>query len=438
MNLIENTTGPVFRPGDRGFDEELAGYQVAHPHRPDLVVGATTPSDVEAAVRHAADHGLPVAVQSSGHGRGAPLAGGVLISTRRMDGVQVDPVSRTARVAAGARWAQVVAAAAEHGLAPPSGSSPEAGAVGYTLGGGIGVLARQLGWASDRVRSFDLVTAAGPRHVTAGSDPELFRMLRGAGTGFGIVTAMEIELAPVTRIYGGALSVEGAHVPALLAAYREWTTDLPDELTSSIGMLPYPDIPAVPDHLRGRYVARVRIAYTGSAAEGERLVAPLRAAVPPMAGTLGELPYTQAATIFNEPADPHPYTGTNAMLRALDPAVLHAALEITGPDAPVMCVLGLRHLGGAMARPPAVPDAVAHRDAPYLLQVLSLVDGTDVPRGLHRELMGAAAPWTVGRTPNFRFGEAARDWPIDVPGRAELAAQLDPKGLFGAQSRVVQ
>jgi hypothetical protein len=217
----------------------------------------------------------------------------------------------------------------------------------------------------------------------------------------------------------------------LLAAYREWTADLPEELTSSVGMLPYPDLPVVPDHLRGKYVAHVRIAYTGSAEEGERLVAPLRAAVPQLAGTLGELPYTQAASIFNEPAQPHPYTGTNAMLRELDPAVLHAAVEITGPDAPVMCVLGLRHLGGALARPPAVPDAVAHRDAPYLLQVLSLVDGTDVPGMLHRRLMDAVAPWTAGRTPNFRFGEqAAREWPLDVPGRAELAAELDPNGLF--------
>jgi FAD/FMN-containing dehydrogenase len=408
MNVIENVKGPLFRPGDSGFDEECVGYQVAHPHRPDLVIGAVTEGDVQAAVQYAADHGLPVAVQTSGHGRGVPLDGGVLISTRRMDGVHIDPVTRTARVAAGTRGARVVAAAAEHGLAPPSGSSPEVGVVGYTLGGGIGVLARQLGWASDRVRSIDLVTADGRlRHVTADSDPDLFRVLRGTGTGLGVVTAMEIELAPVSRIYGGALSVDGPHVPALLAAYREWTADLPEELTSSIGMLPYPDLPMVPEHLRGRYVAQVRIAYTGPAAEGERLVAPLRAAVPLLADTLGELPFDRAADIFSEPAEPHPYTGTNAMLRALDPAVLHAAVDVTGPDAPVMCVVALRHLGGALARPPAVPDAVAHRDAPYLLSVLSLVDGTDVPGRLHRQLMDAVAPWTVGRTPNFRYGEQA-------------------------------
>jgi hypothetical protein len=57
-------------------------------------------------VRHAADHGLAVAVQTSGHGRAEPLSGGVLISTRRMDGVRIDPATRVARVEAGTRWAQ--------------------------------------------------------------------------------------------------------------------------------------------------------------------------------------------------------------------------------------------------------------------------------------------------------------------------------------------
>jgi FAD/FMN-containing dehydrogenase len=47
----------------------------------------------------------------------------VLITTPRLSAVAVDPVARTARVGAGARWAQVIEAAAPHGLAPLSGSS---------------------------------------------------------------------------------------------------------------------------------------------------------------------------------------------------------------------------------------------------------------------------------------------------------------------------
>jgi FAD/FMN-containing dehydrogenase len=432
MDEIARINGPVFRPGDEGYDEERGGYQLADPHRPDLVVGATSAADVTAAVRHAADRGLPVAVQTSGHGRGAPLEGGVLISTGRMRGVRVDPAAGTARVEAGARWSQVVEAGAAHGLTPLSGSAPDVGAVGSTLGGGIGVLARTFGWASDRVRAVDLVTADGrQRHVTPDADPELFRVLRGAGAGLGAVTAMEVELVPVTRLFGGALAVDEPHVPALLDAYREWTDDLPDELTSSITMLPHPDLAWVPEQLRGRYVAKVHIAFTGTAADGERLVAPLRAAVPVLDDTLGELPCTRAGTIFNDPTQPHAYAGTNALLRELDPAVLRATTDVTGPEAPVMCVVGLRHLGGALARPPAVPDAVAHRDAAYLLSVLSVVNDSDVPARLHRELMDRAAAWTAGSTPNFRFGaRASQDGAPHVPGRAAVLADLDPKGLF--------
>jgi FAD/FMN-containing dehydrogenase len=398
--VIERVQGPVFRPGENDFDEERSGFQIAHRHRPDLVVAATGPDDVRAAVAYAAEHGLPVAVQATGHGLGVPLDGGVLISTRRMTRVTIDPAARTARVAAGVRWQQVVDAAARHGLAPLSGSSPSVGAVGYTLGGGLGLLARTYGWAIDRVRSVELVAPDG-QAVTADPTPALFQDLRG---GAGVVTAMEIGLVPVTRLYGGGLYVDTAHVAALLEAYREWTADLPDELTTSVGLIPYPDIDVVPEPLRGRYVAHVRIAFDGPAAEGERLVAPLRAAVPLLRDTLGELDYTDSASIHNDPRQPHAYTGTNALLRALDPAALRAVIELTGPQAPLPCIVQINHLGGALRRPSAVPDAGPHREAAHLLRVVSVLDGTGRQLPAHRALMDAVAPWSLGRSPNFVLG----------------------------------
>ena len=59
-----------------------------------------------------------------------------------------------------------------HGLAPLVGSSPTVGAVGYTLGGGLGWLARRYGPACDAVRSFEVVTP----------DGELVRRQRHAST----------------------------------------------------------------------------------------------------------------------------------------------------------------------------------------------------------------------------------------------------------------
>ncbi|WP_050486672.1 FAD-binding oxidoreductase [Streptomyces sp. CNS654] len=110
---------------------------------------------------YAAGHGLRLTAHATGHGLPGAVEGGVLVVTRGLDSVAVDPVARTAVIGAGATWGAVTAAAAPHGLAPLNGSSPSVGAVSYTLGGGLGILARQFGYAADQVRALDVVTADG-------------------------------------------------------------------------------------------------------------------------------------------------------------------------------------------------------------------------------------------------------------------------------------
>jgi hypothetical protein len=459
--LVRRVRGPVFLPGDDGYDAERSGFQTAYRHRPAVIVGAAGADDVAAAVDFAAERGLPVAVQATGHGLTAATDGGLLISTRRMAGVRLDPVAGTARVGAGAVWGQVVEAAARYGLAPLNGSSPGVGVVGYTLGGGVGLLARTFGFAADQVRAVELVTAdARRRRVTADSDPELFGALLGGGHGFGVVTAMEFGLLPVARLYGGRLVFGGDLVEDALAAYVRWTATVPDELTSSVALIAYPDIPQLPAVLRGRYLAQIRIAYTGSAAAGERLVAPLRAVGPRVSDELCEMPYAESHTIHQDPSDPHAYLGDNALLSGVDAAALWRVAALTGPAAPVMCVVQLNHLGGALARRPAAGgagrrDAVGHRDARFALRLLSPLDAADpaadraTARALHTEALAAVAPWTVGRSVNFLFGEGEGEGGdrTDV-GAAEaevargvheaavhrrlaaLRAGYDPAGLF--------
>jgi FAD/FMN-containing dehydrogenase len=130
--LTGRVRGPVFVPDDDGYDAERAGFQTARQHRPDVIVGATGSADVGAAVEFAGAHGLPVAVQGTGHALLSVAAeGGVLITTRRMTGVHVDAKARTAWLEAGVRWEQVIHKAAPYGLAPLSGSAPHVGAVGH-------------------------------------------------------------------------------------------------------------------------------------------------------------------------------------------------------------------------------------------------------------------------------------------------------------------
>ncbi|MEV5442771.1 FAD-binding protein [Streptomyces sp. NPDC052644] len=439
-SLADRVSGAVLLPGDDGFDARCAGFQTAYRHRPSVLVRPDGPDDVAAAVAYAAEHALPVAAQATGHGLSAPLDGGVLIDTGTLTGVTVDAAAGTARIAAGTRAGAVVDAAARYGLAPLNGSSTGVGAVGYLLGGGLGLLGRRFGWAADHVRAVEIVTADARHHrVTADSDPELFWALRGAGANFGVVTAVETGLVRVSRIYGGELVFDLAATPGLLERYLRWTENLPEELTSSMSLLAYPDLPAFPAKLRGRYVGHVRVAHTGDHREGERLVAPLRAAGPLLADTVAEMPYTECGAIYNDPPVPHAYLGDNVLLRAIDPAEAAAITELAGPGAPVPCVVDVRHLGGALGREPEVPAAVGHRSAGYLLRALVPLMGAapDDARAAMRRVLDAAGQRVGGRCQNLVYGEDAPGagtadfWePDDHRRLAELKARLDPANLF--------
>lgn len=369
----------VYFPGQDGYDQERTGFQTAFRHEPSMIVSARDVDDVLAAVRT----GLPVVAQSTGHGTTAVASGGVLVNTSRMTGVRIDPAARTAHVEAGARWQQVIEAAAPHSLAPLSGSTPHVGVVGYTLAGGIGLLAREFGYAADHVRSIDIVTPDGQfRHVT--SDSDLFWALRGGRDGFGVVTAVEIDLMPVDRVYGGALVFGIEQVAAVLDVYREWTATLPETVTTSVGVI------------MGQ-VVHVRIASTQDVGH---LLDPLRE-IGPKADRVGWLPFTEAGSIYRDPETAHGYFGDNVLLSDLTTEALEAVREPAGER-----IIDLRHLGGALSRPPAVPNAVSHREARYILRVLSPLEDADLAdvRAAHQRIFDAVKPWTVGRSLNFVYG----------------------------------
>ncbi|CAL9523780.1 Mitomycin radical oxidase [Streptomyces sp. enrichment culture] len=409
--LAARCEGPVLVPGQEGFDEERTGFNLAVRHRPEVIVGAARAEDVVAAVALAAAHDLPVAVQGTGHGFSVPAEGGLLVTTRRMTAVRVDPRARTAYVAAGARFAQVIPEAARHGLAPLNGSAPHVGVVSYTLGGGLALLGRSHGWAADRVLAMDVVTADGRlRHVTPDAEPDLYRALLGGRDNFGVVTGMEFGLVPVARLYGGGLFYDAERTPGLLEAYARWTATVPDEMNSSAALIPFPDDPQVPEPMRGRRVWHVRIAFTGPAEAGERVVEPLRQAGPRLLENLRDMPYERSADIHDDPPVPMPWAADDAFLADLDGDTARTLLEHTGPGAALPAVVELRHLGGALTRRPAHPNAVGHRDARFMLAVLVPLTGGSAAdaHAFLRRLFEELEPRSVGRFLNFMgHGDAA-------------------------------
>src|SRR5689334_15356010 len=158
---VSALNGTALEPEQAGYDREVAGFNLAVVHRPELVVGASTTAHVAEAVRFARTRGWHVGVHSTGHGLHRPLDKGLLVTTRRLDRVEVDAATHMATLGAGVRWGAVVASAAQYGLAPIAGSSPGVGVVGFLLGGGIGPFARSHGFGSDYLVGATLVTGTG-------------------------------------------------------------------------------------------------------------------------------------------------------------------------------------------------------------------------------------------------------------------------------------
>lgn len=423
--------------------------QLLDEHRPDVVVAAADAEDVRVAVATAHHLGVPVSAQRTGHGQGHGIRGGILVDTHGLTGVRVDPEHRTAHVPAGALWQEVIEVAAPHGLAPLSGSSPQVGALSYALGGGVGLLARRHGFAADHVRRVDLVTPDGrARGVTADTEPGLFWAVRGAGCSLGVATSMEIDLFPVTRLYGGSLFLDATRAPQVLESWRAWTETVPEELTSGMSVMSWPDMEGVPDLMRGRTVAQVSVAWSGPLTEGPAWVKPLRSAAPVLRDTMGELPYTESGAIFDEHHDRAGFAGRSVLVDDLPEEAGTALLSVLAEPTPFMSTVSLRHLGGALARPPHVPDAVGHRGAAYALTVLTLTGpeepaDTERMRAFREEAVALFADRAVGRSATLAFGpqgpEEVREAfdPVDHRRLVDLCTRLDPDRVLHSHRPLV-
>jgi AraC-like DNA-binding protein len=373
-SLVATVAGSVLLPGDAGYDEERAVWNLNHELAPAMIVVPESVADVQAAIVFAARQQRPVLVKTTGHQIVGHAHGAVVIATRRMNGVEIDAVRRTARVGAGTVWSEVVERAAKAGLAPLNGSNLTVGVSGYTLGGGLSpTLGRSLGYAADHLRSLDVVTADGKRrHVDAESAPDLFWAMRGGKGNFGVVTALEFDLFPVPRLYGGAIYFTGERTADVLRAWAEWHPRTPETMVTSIAVMRMPPIPEVDELLRGKFLVAVRIAYNGTAADGERMIVPLRAVAPVVFDTVRDMPYTEVASIHNEPTEPVPYYE-----RGIDPQVgfkesfrESTRLVVLNIPKSALRQRGLRiHVPNTCIRDPASPDVDVMRE--FVLHVAS-------------------------------------------------------------------
>jgi hypothetical protein len=375
--------GAVLVPGDRGYDGARTAWNPLVDQFPAVIVLPERADDVVEAVRFARAHDLAVAVQATGHGVAAPADGSVLIATGALRDVQVDPVTRTATVSAGSRWSDVLAPALAHGLTGLAGSSNDVGVVGYTLGGGLGWLARRYGLASDAVLSIDLVTPDGLL-VTTSADrhPEIFWALKGGGAGLlGVVVAMEVELVPVASAYAGTLSYPVELAWAVVRRWRNWVGDARPELTSQVVVEPH--------------AVSVRGCWAGDPEIGAALVDEWRRWSRPIDDDWAIRPADQLDRISYRTDETIPNGITNEWLTVVRDEVvdeLVAAATSMDGTAPRVAWAGIRHAGGAIrARSEAAVNGAGRHDA-FLLE---LCGGAQADRTAVRERL---RPFVTGAT----------------------------------------
>jgi FAD/FMN-containing dehydrogenase len=437
--LADRIEGSVFTPDAPGYIGAIAGFNLRSRQRPCLVVAAEGADDVRAAVAFAAARDLPVGVMATGHQPFPAADDFLLVTTRAMRTVEIDAERAVARVGAGALWSDVVEPAQAAGLAPLNGSSPQVGVVGFTLGGGLSpFLGRSFGWAADNVVTIEVVTPDGVlRRVSAEAEPELFWGLRGGRSNFGIVTELEIGLFPVTSFYGGGIFFPAEDVEAVLRAFPEVVRAAPDTFTCSVALLNFPPVPEIPELLRGRFLAHVRVTHLGSDEEAEKLIAPFRALGEGILDTIGRHPYGAYDIVHTDPADPFPYEEQGALLAELPDRAVESLVESAQVAAGgLVTVLEIRHLGGALAHRSAAASPVAARDAVFNVwgATVGPPEVVDAGMAMLGGMVERLSPWSTGLTyTNFAGRDDRAENVFTTEDLARLRAlkrRYDPRNLF--------
>jgi len=393
----------IVLPHDRHWDEARLAWNLAVDQQPAAVALPESARDVGAIVRWARERGLRVAPQGTGHNAHplGSLAHTVLLKTERMRGVAIDARAQCARVEAGVLWAEVTEAAAQHGLAALAGSSPDVGVVGYTLGGGVSWLSRRYGLAANSVTAIELVNAEGELvRADADQNADLFWALRGGGGSFGVVTALEFALYPITDVHAGVLFFPLERGAEVLRAWRRWVDSAPDEVTSVGRFLQFPPVPALPEHLRGQSFAVIEaVSLLGQDASDE-LLRPLRE-LGPQLDTFATIPAHSLDRLHMDPEHPVPGAGDGMVLSDLNDAAIDALVQTAGAGShsPLLSV-ELRHAGGALARKVPGGGAVSSVNGRFLLFAVGMAPTPDAGTAVKAQVelvQNALAPWDAGR-----------------------------------------
>jgi FAD binding domain/Berberine and berberine like len=367
--------GPALTSADDGHAQVREAFNAMHVNSPALVVQCSGTADVVDAVNFARGNGLTVGVRGGGHSIAglSSMKGGVLIDLANMNGVEIDPDRKVARVQGGALWGDVDREAQAFGLVTPGGVVSDTGVAGLTLGGGYGWVRRKHGLSCDNVVEAQVVCADGQvRKASADTNPDLYWAIRGGGGNFGIVTSFTFRLHPL----GPTVAFAGTFYPIedvadVLRRWREYVEKAPDEVTSVCVTITFPADPQMPEDVHDRPVAIIGGVYAGDTDEGTRVLQPLRELGTPLLDISQPMPFTAVQSAF-DPLFPRgqlqAYWKSQYLDELSDGAIDVIAAKVQDRPAPLTLV-NTFHMGGAIAAVDPEATAFSERSAPYMVSI---------------------------------------------------------------------
>ncbi|WP_373498505.1 FAD-binding oxidoreductase [Desulfococcus sp.] len=444
-NFRKTFGGRVIGPADIQYDNARKVWNGMIDRRPAVIAQCTGSADVVAAIRFARSNDLEVAVRGGGHNVAgyAVCDGGLVIDLSPMREVAVDPEARTARVGAGARWADVDRATQPYGLATPGGEVSETGVAGLTLGGGVGYLRRKHGLSCDNLVSVELVTADG-RVISANEieNADLFWALRGGGGNFGVVTAFVFRLHPV----GPEVVTLNPIYPITearrtLYSWRAFVETAPDEASTAFAIWGIPLHPDFPENLHGTAVCLFDGMYAGPPDVGEEVFRPFRELGNSLLDFSGRLPYVEAQQAFDVFFPNNGlYYWKSLFLDNLTDAVVETIVSRAEKRPNPRILVILRHMGGAIDRLGSDKTAYQSRGAQFMLSIDGAwTDPAETDRNIAwiRQFWEEMRPFSTGGVYlNFPgFGEGDSDlWQASHGANYERLAMVknmyDPTNFF--------
>jgi len=443
-DLRPQLRGPLLAPGDPGYDDARLIWNAMIDRRPGAIARCLGVADILASVQFARERHLALSIKGGGHNISglAVCEGGLMIDLSLMRGVFVDPSARVAHVQPGCLLGDVDRETQVHGLAAVLGFVSNTGVAGLTVGGGFGYLTRRFGWSSDNVLSLDVVTADG-RLVRANEqeNADLFWGLRGGGGNFGVVTNFDYGLHPVgPEIVAGAIAWHGEDAPKVLDMWRTLVQSAPPELVVVAMQRIAPPAPWISTEMHGKPIIALFVCHSGSVADGEQLLAPIKKFGSPVGDVVQRRPYVSQQSLLDatQPKGRR-YYWKSEYLSTLEPELIDKAIEQAGRVRSPHSAIAIFPIEGALNTLPGDHSAVGNRDAAFVLNIAASWEKAEDDA---ENIEWARAAWrdlrrfsTGGTYINFLTEEEGGDRIEAAYGKnharlVDLKTKWDPTNLF--------